>query len=81
MEAMLWPQVRRPDAHGLISHESALAIYGLSDASPAKVHSRSRPHSGCRAVPKHLVLHYADIEPGDAARGGDFRDDAEPRHS
>ena len=38
MEAALWPQVRRPDAHGVISHESALAIYGLSDASPAKVH-------------------------------------------
>lgn len=29
MEAALWPQVRRPDARGVISHESALAIYGL----------------------------------------------------
>jgi predicted transcriptional regulator of viral defense system len=26
MEAALWPQVRRPDAQGVISHESSLAI-------------------------------------------------------
>src|SRR5947207_5779312 len=38
MEAALWPQVRRPGARGVISHESALAVYGLSDTSPAKVH-------------------------------------------
>ena len=66
MEAALWPQVRRPDAHGVISHESALAIYGLSDASPAKVHVtvpiafRIR-----RAVPTRLVLHYTDLTPTD----------------
>ncbi len=65
-EAALWPQVRRPDARGVISHESALAIYGLSDASPAKVHLilptdfRIR-----RVVPKRMVLHYADLKPGD----------------
>ena len=66
MEAALWPQVRRPDAHGVISHESALAIYGLSDASPAKVHvtlpTGLRIH---RAVPKRLALHYADLMPKD----------------
>ena len=66
MEAALWPQVRRPDAHGVISHESALAIYGLSDANPAKVHVtvpiafRIR-----RAVPTRLVLHYTDLTPTD----------------
>jgi predicted transcriptional regulator of viral defense system len=38
MEAALWPQVRRPGTRGVVSHTSALAIYGLSDASPAKVH-------------------------------------------
>src|SRR2546423_10750660 len=63
-EAALWPQVRRPDAQGVISHESALAIYGLSNASPAKVHGtlptelRIRP-----AVPKRLAPHYADLTP------------------
>src|SRR5690606_39559668 len=31
MEAVLWPQVRRPDIVGVISHESALAMHELSD--------------------------------------------------
>jgi predicted transcriptional regulator of viral defense system len=62
MEAALWPQVRRPDARGVISHESALALYEISDVSPARVHItlpvsfRMR-----RAVPRGLVLHYADL--------------------
>jgi hypothetical protein len=69
MEAVLWPQVRRPDAQGVISHESALAIYGLSDASPAKVHvTLPTAFRVRRAVPTHVALHYADIEPGDLQR-------------
>ena len=66
MEAALWPQVRRPDARGVISHESALAIYGLSDASPAKVHlTLPTAFRIRRAVPKRLALHHADLEPND----------------
>ena len=63
MEATLWPQVRRPDMWAVLSHESALALYELSDASPSKVHitlpitARIR-----RAVPKHLTLHRAALE-------------------
>lgn len=69
MEAALWPQVRRPDAHGVISHESALTIYGLSDASPAKVHlTLPTAFRIRRAVPKRLTLHYADLEPSDVQR-------------
>jgi hypothetical protein len=30
MEAVLWPQVRRPDVSGVVSHDSALAIHELS---------------------------------------------------
>jgi len=64
MEAALWPQVRRPDARGVISHESALAVYGLSDASPAKVHlTLPEDFRIRRAVPKRLTLHYADLKP------------------
>ena len=37
MEAVLWPQVRRPDVVGVISHESALAIHELSDVNPARI--------------------------------------------
>lgn len=66
MEAALWPKVRRPDAQATVSHESALAIYGLSDVSPAKVHI-TLPHALRirRAVPRHLTLHYADLEAQD----------------
>ena len=31
MEAALWPQVRRPEVVGVVSHQSALSIHGLSD--------------------------------------------------
>lgn len=66
MEAALWPQVRRPGAQATVSHESALAIYGLSDVSPAKVHiTLPRALRIRRAIPRHLVLHYADLEPQD----------------
>ena len=69
MEAALWPQVRRPEAQGVISHESALAIYGVSDVSPAKVHvTLPNAFRVRRAVPKHLQLHFADLEPGDVQR-------------
>ena len=66
MEAALWPQVRRPEIRGTISHESALAMYGLSDVSPAKIHI-TLP-SGLRirrAPPEHLVIHHADLDPTD----------------
>ena len=69
MEAALWPQVRRPDAHGVISHESALAIYGLSDASPASIHVTLPTGLRIRrTAPKHLVLHYADLTPTEEQR-------------
>ncbi|MEO8076304.1 MAG: type IV toxin-antitoxin system AbiEi family antitoxin domain-containing protein [Acidobacteriota bacterium] len=69
MEAVLWPQVRRPDLAGVVSHQSALALHGLSGVSPAKIHLtlpmavRLR-----REVPKALVIHYADLAPGDVER-------------
>ena len=69
MEAALWPQVRRPDAHGVISHESALAIYGLSDTSPSKVHVTLPTSLRIRrTAPPHLVIHYADLEANDERR-------------
>lgn len=69
MEAVLWPQVRRPDVAGVISHQSALSIHELSDVSPARVHltvpSTVRIR---REAPKRLVIHYADLAPGDVER-------------
>jgi predicted transcriptional regulator of viral defense system len=69
MEAVLWPQVRRPDVAGVISHESALAIHELSDVSPARVHVTLPTAVRIRRdVPKGLVIHYADLAPEDVER-------------
>jgi predicted transcriptional regulator of viral defense system len=66
MEATLWPQVRRPDVRGVLSHASALALYGMSDVSPAKVHITLPPAVRVRrVVPRHLVLHIATLTPHD----------------
>lgn len=69
MEASLWPQVRRPDVVGVISHQSALAIHGLSDVNPAKIHvtlpSTIRLR---REVPRVLAIHYADLDAADVER-------------
>ncbi len=66
MEASLWPQVRRPEMRGTISHESALALYGLSDVNPSKVHITLPPALRIRrAPPAQLVIHYAHLDSKD----------------
>ncbi len=58
VEASLWPHGTR----GVISHESALALYEMSDVNPSKLHItvpckfRIR-----RKVPGYLVVHHADL--------------------
>ncbi len=44
---------------GVVSHDSALAIHGLSDIDPAKVHLTVPP--GMRASDSLVVLHVADL--------------------
>jgi predicted transcriptional regulator of viral defense system len=62
IEASLWPL----EAEGIISHESALALYGLSDVNPDRVHL-TVPSSFRirRKIPKHLTVHYDDLAPED----------------
>jgi len=58
MEAALWPMA----GTAVVSHESALALYGLSDVDPARIHitiplcQRVR-----RAIPRRLAVHHADL--------------------
>jgi predicted transcriptional regulator of viral defense system len=69
MEAALWPQVRRPEVVGVVSHQSALSIHKLSDVSPAQIHLTLPTTVRLRrAVPKGLVIHYANLAPGDVER-------------
>ena len=66
MEATLWPAPRRTDIWGVLSHESALAFYELSEVSPAKVHITVPPTVRIRrVVPRYLVLHRAQLDPSD----------------
>lgn len=66
MAAVLWPQVRRPDVVGVVSHQTALSIHELSDVNPARIHVTLPTGVRLRrAVPKMLVIHYADLGPDD----------------
>lgn len=62
MEAALWPF----GIIGVISHQSALALYGVSDVNPGKIHLTVPPgHRVRRAVPNRLAIHHADLADGD----------------
>lgn len=62
VEATLWPL----SARGVISHETALAIYGMSDANSARIHvTVPRSLRLRRQVPKRLALHRIDLDEDD----------------
>jgi predicted transcriptional regulator of viral defense system len=59
MEATLWPRGVR----GVLSHETALELHGLSDVNPAKIHLMvPRAHRIQRTVPGLYVIHRADLD-------------------
>lgn len=58
MRAALWPR----GAPGVISHQSALELHGLSDVNPAKIHlCVPRAHRIQRPVPALYVVHREDV--------------------
>jgi predicted transcriptional regulator of viral defense system len=64
MEATLWP--RR--ARGVLSHETALDLYELSDVNPSKIHvTVPRAHRIRRAIPAAYRIHHEDLESGEIA--------------
>lgn len=65
MEAALWPR----GAEGVISHESALELYELSDVHPRKVHlTVPRDHRIRRETPPAYRIHHEDLQPRDLSR-------------
>ena len=57
-EATLWPR----GAQAVISHETALDLYGLGDVNPAKIHiTVPRAHRPRRHVPDQYRLHREDL--------------------
>lgn len=62
MEATLWPS----KTHGVISHETALELFEISDVNPAKIHiTVQRKYRTHRDVPVLYVLHFADLDASD----------------
>ena len=64
MEATLWPR-----GLGVISHDTALDLWGLCPVHPLKVHV-TVPESARirRRVPAAYVVHRRDLEPGEITR-------------
>jgi len=62
--AWLWSELT-----GVVSHQTALALHGLSDALPARIHLTLPAEWRRRRfrVPADVVLHHADVPPGDRA--------------
>lgn len=63
MKAVFWPDQKT----GVVSHQSALSLYGLSDVNPAKLHItlpidyRIRR----RQPPEWMQVHHADLAEGE----------------
>ena len=60
MEAVLWPHRKT----AVLSHETALDLYGLSDANPDKIHiTVPKKHAITRKIPAVYDIHRADLKP------------------
>ena len=65
-EAVLWAKSNRGPDPVALSHETALAVYGISDANPASIHltvpgtARLR-----RKTPTWVVVHHRDLSPSE----------------
>jgi predicted transcriptional regulator of viral defense system len=60
----LWSRGRGDVIHGVWSHETALAIYDLSDINPANLHL-TVPVRFRKSAPDGLILHFCNLEPKD----------------
>lgn len=62
MVAWLWS-----DRKGVASHDTALALYDLSDVLPPRIHLTlpAAERARRRHVPSNFVLYYADVPEGD----------------
>lgn len=56
------------DGRGVISHESALAVHGLSDVNPTRIHLTVDPAFGARDAA--VTLHFGDLAAEDVEGHG-----------
>jgi predicted transcriptional regulator of viral defense system len=68
----LWSRDREGNPQAVVSHETALRLYGLSDLMPGKVHL-SVPRGFRKRSPRGVVLHKQDLAVGDMDEWNGFR--------
>jgi predicted transcriptional regulator of viral defense system len=62
-EAVLWAKADDGPQNIALSHATALAVYGVSDANPAFVHITIPRNARLRRVrPKWVEIHHADLQ-------------------
>lgn len=62
----VWSLNRKGFVQGVYSHETALALFGLTDVQPEKLHMTfPRGHRRVGDIPDALILHHADIAPSE----------------
>jgi len=70
----VWSMNRKGEIQGVYSHETALAMFDLSDVNPAKIHMTVprgfRRHS---EIPQVLKLHYSQITPSECEERNGYR--------
>lgn len=65
-EAVLWAQASHGPEQIALSHQTALAIFGLSDVNPAKVHLTVPKDARLRREsPGWIVIHRSGLAPGE----------------
>jgi predicted transcriptional regulator of viral defense system len=63
-EAVLWARASRGPEHVALSHETALAVYGISDVNPSRVHLAVPRGARLRQrQPTWIVIHPCDLPP------------------
>lgn len=61
-QAVLWPQAHRDLSYAVVSHDSAIELYNLTQLNPGVVHvTVPRKTRIARTVPAWLQLHYEDV--------------------
>jgi predicted transcriptional regulator of viral defense system len=67
-EAVLWPRAHRDLEYALISYDSALELYSLTQLNPGVIHVTLPPKTRIsREQPTWLKLHFADVAENDRA--------------
>jgi predicted transcriptional regulator of viral defense system len=67
-EAILWAQASQGPAAVVISHETALLLYRISDVNPTRVHLTVPVSARLRRErPKWITIHHANLSPDEAS--------------